>query len=81
MYHTYILKSTSTGRYYTGSTANLDDRLKRHQDGRSKATKGKGPWELVYTTAFATRAEAVQMEFAIKKRGAGRFLLDPSCTG
>jgi putative endonuclease len=81
MYHVYILKSTSTGRYYTGSTANLEDRLKRHQENRSKATKGKGPWELIHTKAFATRSEAVILEFTIKKRGAGRFLNDLNYSG
>ena len=33
MYHTYIIQSQKTGRYYTGSCHDLDIRIKRHNDG------------------------------------------------
>ena len=62
----YILRSTSTGAYYVGQTRNLDDRLRRHNEERSHATKGRGPWELVYQIEFATRSEAVIWERSTK---------------
>jgi len=65
-FFTYILYSLSTDRYYIGSTGNLDDRLQRHNQGRSKATKYGTPWELVYQKAFDSRSEAVQHEKYIK---------------
>jgi hypothetical protein len=34
------------------------------------------PWELVYSSTHALRAEAQMQENRIKKRGARRFLLD-----
>ena len=34
----YILYSKTADKYYVGITANLNDRLERHNGGRSKAT-------------------------------------------
>jgi putative endonuclease len=81
MYYTYIIQSIETGRYYIGSTSNISDRLKRHQENRSKATKGRGPWYLVFRQLFPTRSEAMILEFKIKKRGAKRFLEDLNKSG
>ncbi|NOY60935.1 MAG: GIY-YIG nuclease family protein [Calditrichaeota bacterium] len=37
MFYTYILQNTR-GQFYIGQTSNLEDRLKRHNSGRSKFT-------------------------------------------
>jgi putative endonuclease len=42
-YLVYILKNEKDGSYYIGSTQDLDARLERHNQGRSKYTKAKGP--------------------------------------
>ncbi len=42
MYFTYILQSEKDGRYYIGSTNNLENRLKRHNKGYSRYTKNNG---------------------------------------
>lgn len=52
--------------YYIGSTQDIEERLARHNSGRSKFTKGKGLWELVYFEGFELRINAVQREFEIK---------------
>jgi putative endonuclease len=65
-YYTYILESQSTGKLYIGQTNNLSDRLERHNSGRNKYTKGKGPWILLYSVTFETRAEAVTLEGQLK---------------
>ena len=62
----YILRSTSTGAYYVGQAKDLKDRLRRHNEQRSHATKGRGPWKLVYQIEFATRSEAVIWERSVK---------------
>jgi len=59
VFHVYVLRSAVTGRLYTGSTADAQDRLRRHNAGESKATRHGIPWTLVHTETFATRAEAV----------------------
>jgi putative endonuclease len=74
MFHTYIIFSEKVNRYYVGSTQDLDDRLRRHNAGHSKSTKGKGPWTLITSFSFKTRSEAMALETKIKKRGAKRFL-------
>jgi len=67
-YHVYILYSQSLDRYYVGSSSDIQDRLSRHNGGRSKSTKAGVPWALVYFESFETRALAVKRELDIKKR-------------
>ncbi len=67
LFSVYILKSIS-GKYYIGQTNNLSERINRHNSGRSRYTKSRGPWELVYSEAFATREEAVRREQELKRR-------------
>jgi putative endonuclease len=66
MYYVYILQSELTGRYYIGSTGNPEDRLLRHNSGRSQATKSGLPWRLVWQEEFSTREEACKREIEIK---------------
>jgi len=61
-YYAYILKSEHTGKYYIGSTSNLEDRLKRHNEGRSKYTKSGIPWELLYSEQHLNRSSAIRRE-------------------
>jgi len=74
-YYIYILKSSTTGKRYTGSTQNLEARLKAHNDGLSPYTKGRGPWELIYSEEFPTRSEAMKREKFLKT-GKGRDFLN-----
>jgi putative endonuclease len=66
LFFVYILFSQSRQRFYVGSTADINDRLQRHNAGRSVATKAGAPWELVYTETFSTRSGAVCRELEIK---------------
>ena len=67
MYYIYILLSEKTGKYYIGSTGDIDDRLYRHNSGQSKYTKSGLPWRLVYSEEYATRGEALKRENEIKR--------------
>jgi len=73
-FYVYILKSLSTGRYYTGQTNDLEERIKRHNSGSEQYTSKEMPWELIWSKKFESRAEAMKQEGQIKKRGAKRFL-------
>ncbi len=66
MFYVYILLSSTLGKHYIGSTGNIDDRILRHNGGRSKATKPGVPWKLVWTESFKTRSEAVKRELELK---------------
>jgi putative endonuclease len=74
MFYVYMLYSPSLNKYYTGSTGNLNDRLFRHNHGRSKATKAGIPWILKYTESFTTRSEAVKREFNIKRMKSRKYI-------
>jgi putative endonuclease len=74
MFIVYILYSSKIKKHYTGSTNDLDRRLKEHNRGKTAFTKSRIPWVLMYQKAFSTRAESVRFEESIKNRGAGRFL-------
>ncbi len=61
MFYVYILLSEKTGKFYIGSTGDLEDRLFRHNSGWSKSTKSGRPWQLVYSETFSTRSEAMNV--------------------
>ena len=74
MFIVYILYSSHVDQYYVGHTQNIDDRLSRHNSGRSLSTKKGKPWNLVYTETFETRSEAMLREKAIKKMKSRTYL-------
>jgi len=68
------LKSSVTGTYYYGSTANLDVRLKRHNGGKVRSTKGKKPWVLHYYEEFDARGKALSRERFFKSVNGYKYL-------
>src|ERR1043165_423459 len=64
----YILSSNS-GRYYIGSTVDLNDRLNQHQRGHTHTTKRLGG-NLAIAAALetATLAEARALERSLKRK-------------
>jgi len=74
MAHVYILYSPSIDTYYVGSTGNLEDRLQRHNAGRSVYTKRGIPWILVYSKEFLTKAEACREEYRIKAEKSRKYI-------
>jgi putative endonuclease len=62
VYFVYILQSLKDGSYYVGSTQDLDERINRHNGGRSKYTKAKRPWKMVYHEEFPDRSSALKRE-------------------
>ena len=66
-YHFSILKC-SDGSYYVGSAANLEDRVKRHNQGRgSSYTSKKRPVQLVYCEKSGNLDDAMKRERQVKK--------------
>ncbi len=70
----YVLKSAKDSGIYIGSTRNLPARLKAHQYGKVKSTKGRKPLELIYVEEFVTYSKARKREIYLKS-GAGRDFL------
>jgi putative endonuclease len=71
MFYVYVLQSGKTGRRYIGSCQNLDERLRCHNAGESKATRHGTPWTVLRSEKFSTRSEAVRKE-QYYKTGRGR---------
>jgi len=74
-YFVYVLKSVNYGNRYVGSTNDCEKRVKFHNAGKCRYTKGRRPWALVYSETFATRGEAMKRENFLKT-GQGRKFLD-----
>ncbi len=67
----YVLRSLTTGRFYTGATTDLEARLAQHNSDLSRSTKNRGPWMVVHREQFATLAETYRRERTLKT-GKGR---------
>ena len=66
-HYLYILKC-SDGSFYVGSTANLENRLKKHNQGEGAAhTAKRRPVHLVYHEKFSNIDDAVKRERQIKR--------------
>lgn len=63
----YILKCKDN-TLYTGYTNNLENRLKLHENGKgAKYTRGRGPFQVVFTKKFPSKQQAMQKEYQIKQ--------------
>ena len=74
MYTVYALKSEIDGRIYVGFSSDTERRLREHNSGKTKSTKGYRPWTLIFTEQCATRAEARERE-KFYKSGRGKEIL------
>lgn len=53
---------------YTGITNDLPTRLKKHTEGTgAKYTRGRGPFEILFSESHPTKSCAAKREIAIKK--------------
>lgn len=67
MPYIYILKSRKDGRFYIGSTINLQKRIKDHLSGYVQSTKHRQPLMLFGWRRFRTIEEAVLWEKKYKR--------------
>ena len=58
----YILVSEKDGRYYYGYTSDLVKRLKYHNSGKVKSTKGRRPLRLIYSEELLRKGDALKRE-------------------
>lgn len=72
MYYVYVLQGPK--QLYTGSTNDLRRRFLEHSSGQSFATRGKGPWRLVYYEACEAEKDARLREKYLKTAWGKRYL-------
>ena len=66
-WHLYLLRC-GDGTLYCGIALDVEARLAQHGAGKgAKYTRGRGPLELVYTEACATKADALRRERDVKR--------------
>ncbi len=66
----YILQLLRNGKYYVGSTLDLDRRIKEHQAGKTEyVRKYISPFNLVFSQSYDDigRARAVEMWLKLQK--------------
>jgi putative endonuclease len=73
-YVIYAIKSSFDDKIYVGFTMNLEKRIKEHNQGKTKSTKGFRPWALLYNEIAETRMEARKREKYLKS-GCGKEFL------
>jgi predicted GIY-YIG superfamily endonuclease len=61
MFHTYVLRSETTGRFCVGSTGDVQRRIAEHNAELASATKHRGPWRLVYSEEHLGRGAAMPL--------------------
>ncbi len=77
-FYVYVLRSGSTGGKYVGHTSDLPRRIQEHNNPdhnpRKYTSRNPGPWVLIHSEVFESRAEAMRREKYLKS-GAGRKLV------
>lgn len=66
-YFVYIIQSDNSGKYYIGSTDNVERRLREHNRGKTEYTRNRGPWILRINQKYSTKEKARKIEFRLKK--------------
>jgi putative endonuclease len=72
MFYVYVLRN-DRGKHYVGSSKKPPHvRALEHNQGKSRWTRRKGPWRVLYHEVYETKREAVNREHQIKGYKGGR---------
>jgi len=74
VHYTYVLVSEVDGRFYTGATGDLRNRVKMHEEGRVRSTAYRRPLRLVYYEACLSAEDSYRRERYLKSGRGGRYL-------
>ena len=69
MHYVYVLKSIAYDRLYIGSTQNIEQRILRHNAGRTESIKAYLPYQLIYSECYQNKTDALKREKQIKGSG------------
>ncbi len=73
-FYVYVLRSLKDGKFYTGYTSDLKNRLHEHQSGAVTSTKKRLPVELIYYEASRNQQDATHREKYLKTAWGKRYL-------
>ncbi len=74
MWYVYLLSSKNSGKWYIGSTKNLQKRILRHNSGKNKSTKHGIPWKVIYCEISLSEKDARAREKYLKSGNGRRYL-------
>ena len=66
VFFVYAISSINRNYIYVGLTANVKNRISRHNKGYEKTTRPYAPFRLIYTKEFNSRKEARVHEIYLK---------------
>jgi putative endonuclease len=75
IYFVYILQSEKDESFYIGYSANLTQRLEKHNSSKTGYTSTKKPWKLVYSEKFDNKTDAIQREKFLKRQKNKEFYI------
>ena len=68
MYTVYIIQSKKDSSFYIGYTKDMFKHIDDHNKGKSRYTKRKLPWVVVYKENFSDKTEAIRRERFLKNQ-------------
>jgi putative endonuclease len=74
MFYTYVLRSKRDGKFYTGYTSDLENRIEKHNRGQIESTKMRKPFELIYFEACSDEKDAIRREKYLKTSWGKRYI-------
>lgn len=70
----YVIESITDQTWYTGMALDAEARLKEHNDGKNRFTKGHLPWKIIYTEVYPDWASARIREKYLKSAAGKKWL-------
>ena len=70
----YVIESLSDATWYTGMAIDASARLKEHNAGKNRFTKGHRPWKIIYTEIHPDWATARVREKHLKTSAGKKWL-------
>ncbi len=74
MNYSYVLLSEKDRKFYIGSTRDLRERMREHNQGRVRSTAYRRPLRLIYYEACLNVDDARRRERYLKTGRGGRYL-------
>ena len=71
IYRVYALQNDE-GKFYIGLSDNVTRRVAQHNSGRSRWTKERGPWTIVWQSKVLSLTTARRLENRLKRQGRGK---------
>ncbi|NQV90531.1 GIY-YIG nuclease family protein [Candidatus Uhrbacteria bacterium] len=74
MYYVYVIESMSSGKWYIGYSADLKERVAKHNRDGNTSTSKRGPWKVIYYEAYLNQKDALGREKFLKSGSGWRYL-------